>query len=310
MNHSRHLHPFTKAKSSIIWIGIILLLALLPACSPKQLALTPITPTPTENTFPGRFVWSDLLTSNLAISRTFYEQLFGWTFEEQENYTVIFNQGQPIAGMVEMKSDTPKTAYWIGYISVPDVDKAVATVLENNGTILTGPGTMLNRGEYVAIKDPQGASLVLLHSATGDPDQKAVVSGSWLWHELWTDDINSSLAFYTNVLGYTASAVAADDQASDEQNTPGAYQVLNKDDHWCAGITALPFPEIMPQWVPAVRVVDLAAIISRVDKFGGRILIEPSHPLSDGTVALIEDPDGALLMVEVWQSASDQEVEK
>ena len=301
---------FTRPKVPIITIGILLFMALMPACSPKQLALTPITPTPTRNSFPGRFVWSDLLTNDLAASQTFYEQLFGWTFEQQGDYTVIFNQGLPIAGMVKMKSDTPKTAYWIGYVSVPDVEKAVTLVLKNQGTVIAGPGTMLNRGEYVAIKDPQGARLVLLHSATGDPEQQEIVSGSWLWHELWSKNIDTSLTFYTNVLNYTARAVPAVEPDSSEQNTPTGYQVLNRDDHWCGGITSLPFPDIIPQWVPAVRVVDLPAIISRVDKFGGRILITPSHPLSDGTVALIEDPGGAILMVEVWQPATEQEVAK
>ncbi len=302
--------PFKTTLYSFFALLILSTLLILSSCTTNRLPLTPITPTPTENSFPGRFVWSDLLTNDLSASQTFYEELFDWTFEKQGNYTVIYNQGRAIAGMVEMKSEIPKNAYWAGYLSVPDIDKAVETVLANNGTILNGPGTMLNRGEYVAIADPQGARLVLLHAASGDPDLQKPTTGDWLWHELWSNDVNASLSFYTNLIGYSTSGVTSSEEDSGKKGDPARYQVLQKDDQWCGGITSLPFPEIVPQWVPAVRVRDLPAIISRVDALGGQILITPSHPLSDGTVALIEDPDGAILMVETWDPDQEAEANK
>jgi hypothetical protein len=41
-------------------------------------------------------MWTPPATSN--------GQLFGWTFKQQGRYTVVLNDGQPIAGMVDVRS--------------------------------------------------------------------------------------------------------------------------------------------------------------------------------------------------------------
>ncbi|MDH5176338.1 MAG: hypothetical protein OEX15_06700, partial [Gammaproteobacteria bacterium] len=95
----------------------------------------PIVDPPTAQHTPGRFVWGDLVTADVAAAADFYGKVFGWTFEtyggddDRDTYTLALADGLPIGGMVydqrAMKGKTP-SARWIGLISVADV-KAAAT---------------------------------------------------------------------------------------------------------------------------------------------------------------------------------------
>ncbi len=71
---------------------------------------------------------------------------------------------------------------------------------------------------------------------------------------------------------------------------------------WRAGVTGLPFEGFQSQWVPCIRIKNLGKILAEAEKRGGRVLVRPDHPLSNGAVAVIEDPWGALFMVGTWKS--------
>ena len=283
-------------------VFLLLFLTILPGCTPKSMRLSPITDQQSEY-HPGQFVWCDLLTSDVDAARKFYLGLFDWTFAEQEDYTVILNRGVPIGGMVATEFKGKSNAYWISYLSVENVDQAAERVINNGGTITMGPGKMINRGTFAAISDPGGAALVLLRSDSGDPDTSNPQSGDWLWHELWTDDMETAKLFYSRLADYSITPVneTVQDGAVDNDQ----YHILSKDDTWSGGMTLLPFAKVPSQWVPAVRVDDLSEVISKVKELGGRIIVDPSHPLGNGTVALIEDPAGAILMIEAWKPEAE-----
>jgi len=50
---------------------------------------------------PGKFIWAELVTDNVAVTRSFYGALLGWTFHSQGDYVLVSNNGQPLAGMVQ-----------------------------------------------------------------------------------------------------------------------------------------------------------------------------------------------------------------
>ncbi|RLB65363.1 MAG: hypothetical protein DRH08_08105, partial [Deltaproteobacteria bacterium] len=183
-------------------MGFVLLLFVLTGCAatnkPPRLELTPVTDTPTGIHHQGKFVWNDLLTENVAAAKDFYGQLFGWTFEQHDRYTVVKNEGQSIGGMLQVgdKDNVIDAARWICALSVADVDEAASLVTEEGGFVHEGPLDMLNRGRGALIYDPQGAELLLLYATDGDPEDNEPAIGSWLWHELWSYDTEASLAFY------------------------------------------------------------------------------------------------------------------
>jgi predicted enzyme related to lactoylglutathione lyase len=285
------LNGGTRLRSRLVALWMALMAA---ACAPMP--LTPITPAPTGRHQPGQVVWHDLLTDDVAAAKRFYGPLFGWTFQTLGRYTLVLNNGSPIAGMVEDATiaNGAQGAWWVLYLSVDAVDETARWVEKAGGSLIRGPAEMANRGRYAMIGDPQGAALVLLRSDGGDPHPTPPPVGGWLWSELWTSDTAAALTFYQSLGDYAAMPTTADDD--------DAYWVLlGEADRWQAGITTVPFEAVPPQWVPVVRVDDPAALAARVPALGGKVLVNPDHPLGSGYLALIKDPSGAILMVESWQ---------
>ena len=270
-------------------IILIIVFPLFTGCSHK-LELTPVTSPATGVHHQGKFVWHDLLTPDAATAKNFYGELFGWSYKEQGRYTVILNNGQAIGGIVKIqpKDDKDHAARWLSSLSVADVDQAAAFVQASGGIIHEGPVDMQNRGRCVLVSDPQGAQVLLLNSLGGDPaDNTEPPMGSWLWVELWSKSPKASVAFYEELAGY--SAVKGE----------SGYWFLWSD-KWRAGIRQLPHDSQEVRWTPTVRVTDTIAISKRAEKLGGLVLVQPREVSIGGSVALIEDPVGGLLIVQRW----------
>lgn len=271
-------------------ILVIFLSQLIAGCS--TLKLPPVTSPPTGVHHQGKFVWFDLLTDDVSLAKNFYGELFGWDFKKQGSFTVILNNSQAIGGMVEVqpKEGEKGTARWIPLLSVDDVDKAVAFVLKAGGTIHEGPVDMEKRGRGALINDPQEAPLLLVHSFDGDPPDRDPPIGSWLWIELWTDTPEDSLSFYQELGGYNSF------------NERKGYWILERDEKWRGGIRSVPYEEGFKTccWIPVVRVRDATATSQQAEKLGGQVLVPPRDTNDGGSVSLIEDPAGALLIVQRW----------
>ena len=255
-----------------------------------EMAQTPITENPSGETFPGKFVWHDLVTPDALSAGKFYEELFGWQIEHQGQYAVVRNGNKLIAGIlqVEPADGREREAVWIPSVSVADVDAAAELVIANGGIILKGPADMEKRGRAVLISDPQRADLVLLNAKGGDPVDAEPAIGDWLWNEIWTDDPEVSEAFYATVVGY------------DEMVPGDNYDVFVYEGKWRAGMRHLQDKNDHMLWVPVVRVADPEATVKRVEELGGVVWITPDEAPSKGNTALIGDTTGALLLIQRW----------
>ena len=297
--------PSIFGNAMTIGLVVVLALLLLSGCAAgkksSSLVLTPVTDTPTGIHHQGKFVWNDLLTDNVETAREFYGQLFGWTFTQQGRYTVVQSEGRNIGGMVELKAnpEKPSAARWLCTLSVDDVDAAVALFIDEGGTANEGPLELLNRGRGALVRDPQGAQLVLLHAKEGDPEDEEPAMMSWLWHELWSNNTEVSLAFYQKLAGYDYENY--EDEATD-------YLILIKEDQWRAGIRFVDDSELEMRWVPVVRVVDTKAIAEKAEQLGGEIRVAP-RPTESGSVALLVDPSGARVIIQSWTAPDEEEEE-
>lgn len=147
---------------------------------------------------------------------------------------------------------------------------------------------MEHRGRGALVSDPQGAQLLLLHSATGDPPDRPAALGDWLWDEIWTVQPADTIAFYQTLAGYD-SLIEADH-----------YTIFLKDGKRRAGVRHVAREGFRARWVPVVRVQDPTALLERVSQLGGRVWVRPDDPASNGETALISDPTGAFLIVQRW----------
>ena len=136
------------------------------ACAPSLPVLPPLPGTTNGASIPGKFVWIDLLSTDVEAAKTFYGDLFGWTFTGEGRYTQILHQGVPIAGIVE---EPDRRSEWVGNLSVVDVDASVEKLRQLGGKLMAGPRDAPDRGRIALVRDPEGALFLLIESQRGDP---------------------------------------------------------------------------------------------------------------------------------------------
>lgn len=285
----------TRLKS----FGLLLCVsAISSACASGGRQIPSMTPEPTGVYHVGKFVWYDLLTHRVAEVERFYGDLFGWQFEagygESGDFTLITHHGVRIGGIafVDTLPGGVSRARWVPSLSVPDVDAAVKASQTAGGVVYFEAENLGQRGRFAVVADPQGAVLAYVRSTDGDPDDVEAPDGGWLWTELWTRDLEAATSFYSFLVGFEVDTV--------DLSVVKDYTVLRRDGLARAGVRRLPWEEVLPNWLPYVRVEDPKAIADRVETLGGRVLIAPADSVRAGSAALIADPSGAVLAVQKW----------
>ena len=119
---------------------------------------------------PGAFTWAELNTRDLAGSKAFYEQVFGWgavTSGEDGPmpYTEFKVGGESVAGCMTMADQVPAEVppHWLAYVEVADADVAVEQATSLGASVVV-PATDFPGGRFAIVSDPQGAMLGLMHS--------------------------------------------------------------------------------------------------------------------------------------------------
>lgn len=290
-----------KGRFPSVVVPMLLLAAGACASPAARISLPPVTPETTGQYDVGRFVWHDLVTGDVAAAREFYAGVFGWTFQEvvgeDVTYALILDGGVPIGGIAPIDDDdiTVASARWLSLLSVDDVDRVASEVEQAGGSIDMGPWTNPTRGRMAVVTDPQGATLGLIRALGGDPpaqDPAALVSGRWMWTELWARDAAAAVSLYGDLVGYEAE--------STDIAEVGEYRVLVSGGQPRAGVNELPWPEVLPNWLPYIKVDDPAAIARDVERLGGTVLIPPNADIRNGSLALVLDPGGAAFAIQRW----------
>lgn len=253
----------------------------------------PIVDPPTGKHTPGRFVWGELVTSDVASAAGFYGKVFGWTFEtygsddDRDTYTLALADGLPIGGIVydqrAMKDNTP-AARWVGLISVADVKASTAAVTAAGGKVVHAPVMLGERGETAVIKDPEGVLFGVVNSKHGDPADYAGDVNEWYWVDLWTSDVEKAATFYRAVVGYETVPIADDGPRSGLRLLSGGFAR--------AGIMQKNSEKSSSTWLPYIRVADAKAAVAAAKAAGGQVLLAPVA-MNLATVAIIADPTGA-----------------
>ena len=268
------------------------------AATAQNLAWPPVGEPLTAARVAGRWLWADLVTTDVARSSDFYARVFGWTYRTVPGdaggpgYVTIIASGQAIGGIVLARTDkTNSGARWIGLVS-GDPKFMAARAQERGGSIVVAPRTLPGRGEIAVLSDPSGARFAVLRADRGDPPDQLGREGEWLWAELWTTDPERAAAFYREVFGYAITEGG--------KGTPDSY-VLSAGGRARAGIMRSPDATLKSVWIPYVRVADVARTIARAEQGGARIIVAPrAHHRSQ--VAVLVDPLGAPFAVADWRS--------
>lgn len=247
--------------------------------------------------FPGKFVWADLVTDQMAPARNFYSGLFGWKFRGQGEYLVAYSHGKPVAGILHKERPTDKpeaTPRWLAYLSVADVGQAEQVVRQTGGRVVRKLENLPHRGQQATFADPDGALFGVVHFTGGDPADEGAGVGDWIWIQLLSRDAGKASSFYRKVGGYQVERNTAKNWSSD--------YILSVDGVARATVRTIP-PEhskVKPTWLPFVRVALLKDSLTKASELGGKVLVSPRPNLMNGKVAVVADPTGAAIGLMEW----------
>jgi len=253
----------------------------------------PIVDPPSGQHTPGRWVWADLVTTDVAAAADFYGKVFGWTFEtyggedDRATYTLALADGLPIGGLVfdeRAMRDNKPSARWIGLISVPDVRAAADAVTQGGGKVVVTPTALGERGETAVFQDPEGTLFGVVRSKNGDPADYVGDLNEWVWIDLWTADVDQATRFYSAVAGYQVVPLEQEGLRSGAHLVSGNYVR--------AGIMQKHDARVSSVWLPYLRVADAKAAADKARAAGGKVVREPVN-LGRVIVAIIADPTGA-----------------
>ncbi len=121
---------------------------------------------------PGALCWNDVYTRDPALSRAFYEQIFGWQFQDDgQGYYRFTNGGRNNGGMLPMDAEMQEAfrPWWMVYFSVADIEEAAARVVELGGQLDFPPQPVPGAGRFVLFRDPQGAYCSLFQLNEPEP---------------------------------------------------------------------------------------------------------------------------------------------
>jgi len=247
---------------------------------------------PTRDGYPeGVPCWVDLATTDVDSAIDFYTELFGWRFETPDTdsipYWMAYQRGLTAAGVGPAPEGEPFSA-WTTYLAVSDADAIGARIAATGGRMVTNPVDVLEAGRLAVAADPTGAVFGIWQSGEHRGAQIVNEHGALNWNELQTSDVETAIAFYEKVFGYTHRVT---------EGGSGDYVVLAVGGRDVAGVMASPAPDIPNNWGVYFAVDDASAARETTRAAGGSATTETIEVPDVGTFAVLSDPTGAAFTV-------------
>ena len=245
----------------------------------------------------SRFVWYDLMSTDLPAARAFYTALFGWEVRpwdmgEGGSYDMLYAGEQGLGGMMPLGGSDGIPSHWIGYLSVADVDAACATAEATGGKTCVPPTDIPTVGRFAVVEDPSGAVFSPFRGDGPDmPVPTNAPAGTFAWNELMTLDAERAAEFYGRLTGWTYEKM--------DMGPMGFYWVFKNGSANVCGMMQMPPDAAAPRahWMPYVAVDDTDASAARATELGGTVLVSPTDIQDWGRFAIVRDPAGAMFGV-------------
>lgn len=243
----------------------------------------------------GRFVWYELMTTDVASATEFYAYVVGWSTRDASmpgsDYRLFTVDDIPVSGLMNLPEDAMRTGvkpHWIGYVGVDDVDAAVNWILHRGGAVHIPPTDVPDISRFSVVADPQAATLALVKGLELGQRQSSESSrpGHVGWHELLATDCEKAFAFYGGLFGWR--------KADAHVGAMGRYQQFAAEGETIGGMFTKPETLPFPFWLYYFNVGDVDAAANRVEADGGQILYGPTVVPGGARIVHCADPQGAV----------------
>jgi predicted enzyme related to lactoylglutathione lyase len=249
----------------------------------------------------GRFLWYQIMTSDVDGAIAFYSSVVGWRTqmwgENGTPYQMWAVGERTIGGMMKMPADAPHPPHWQGYIGTPDVDATTSRAEALGGKVWLKPTDIPAIGRFSVLADPQGAEFLAFtpQSDAAAPAFNPQV-GDVSWHEIATTDVEKSFAFYADLFGWVKKETM-------DMGPAGIYQMFGTPADTLGGIYLK--PKEMPgpaSFIFYARVGDLDAALEKVNEHRGHVVMGPHTVPTGDRIAILVDPQGATFALH-WKKA-------
>jgi len=117
---------------------------------------------------PNPFVHLELTTPDVPAAKTFYSEMFGWTFEDMQmgpdmTYSTFKPESGPGGGMFTMPG---APTFWLPYVGVQDINASTEKAVSLGATVHKGPMEIPNVGWMTILVDPTGATIAMFEPKT------------------------------------------------------------------------------------------------------------------------------------------------
>jgi uncharacterized protein len=243
----------------------------------------------------GRFVWYELMTTDVEAARAFYAKVMDWGTKDASTpasaYTLFSAAAVPVSGLTllpEPAREAGAAPHWIGYVSVIDVDAAAERIKRLGGVVHIPPTNLPNVSRFSIVADPQMATFALVRGHKPDQEQPVEPGrpGRVGWHELLAAEWEKAFAFYGQLLGWQ--------KAGAHVGAMGTYQQFSAAGEAIGGMFNKPAELPFPFWLYYFNSHDVEAAAKRVEGAGGEILYGPTVVPGGARIVHCADPQGAV----------------
>jgi predicted enzyme related to lactoylglutathione lyase len=244
----------------------------------------------------SRFVWYELMTSDLDAAVAFYGKVVGWDVRDSGmpgmKYMLFGKDGKDVGGMMGWSSvgmnDMPTA--WKGHIYTPDVDAEVKAVVADGGKEYKAAQDIPGVGRFAVVGDPQGAEYLLFqpNQTYAPPRLGQNDLGNVGWHELSTSDGEKAWEFYSKHYGWEKDFAMP-------MGALGVYQTFRAGGATYTGAMMNTMPENpdkTPKWLFYFTVDSVDTATERIKEAGGMVLHGPMDVPGGSRVVMALDPQG------------------
>ncbi|GAA1736064.1 VOC family protein [Luedemannella helvata] len=233
--------------------------------------------------------WVDLGSPDLAVTRRFYGELFGWEprLSPSGEYTTFLKDGLAVAGAGPlMTPDQP--VVWTTYIIVTDADDTAAKAESAGGQLIAPPFDIRDLGRMAIILDPTGAVVGIWQPGTMSGAELFNAPGALSWEELFSQDVAAAKAFYCSVFGW-----ATEDTLNEAgEITYTQWMVGGRPIGGMMAMADLFGADVPPHWAVYFGVANADEAAATITRLGGT-LVRPPVDIPEGRFANALDPHGA-----------------
>ena len=235
----------------------------------------------------GDFIWYELITTDHAGAKSFYDSVVGWSIASHSvapgmEYRMINIAGGGMAGgvltLTKEMCDGGARPMWVGYLHARDVDGKVDAIKAGGGGVTMEPWDQPGVGRLALATDPSGAAFYVMDPMPPEGQAEAASTVFSVdqpqhvrWNELWSADPGRDVDFYKNHFGW-----------SQEGRMPmgelGDYQFIQSAGGTNSGAIMPKMPD-MPasMWNFYIGVDDIDRAAEAVKAGGGQVINGPQE---------------------------------